>query len=315
VKIKDLAIELKEHIRTDFHPIAYSSVFLLAVILLSINYSVDFEHNVIQSYYGKLSGIFVYVAYYLIPYYLSLVLFLLIKKQKAKLNNPQLWIKSFLFLSIVGCFSALSLHSNIAEFFGRTKFEMEYIRSLLSNLKKVIPYIITLYFVYLIYDRKSKNFYGLGRTDLSYKPFYFMLFLVLPLVVAASFLPDFQVYYPRFKYWTNLNLFELSKLEMNLIFLICYAMDFISVELIFRGALVIGMVSLLGREAVLPMALVYMVFHFGKPIGETISSFFGGYFLGVLSYKHRNIKGGIIVHIGLAWMMELAAILQHVRTS
>ncbi len=81
----------------------------------------------------------------------------------------------------------------------------------------------------------------------------------------------------------------------------------------FRGAMLIGMVKLLDREAVLTMTLVYMVFHFGKPIGETISSFFGGYILGVLSYNHQNIKGGIIVHIGLTWMMEIAAIFQHAR--
>ena len=311
MKIKELAIEVKDHIRADFHPLAYSSIFLLATILLTINYRVDFEHTVIQSYYGTALGFPVYIIYYLAPYYLGLILFLSIKKQTNKLKQSQLWIKSFLFISIIGSFSAWSPHVNAAEYLGRNKLEINYLISLFGNLKKVIPYIITLYLVYLIYDRNSKNFYGFSKTTLSYKPFYLMLLLVLPLVVAASFLPDFQSYYPRFKYWANFNLYQLSKFEMNLIFLICYAMDFISVELMFRGALVIGMIKLLGREAILPMALIYMTFHFGKPIGETISSFFGGYILGILSYNHKNIKGGIIVHIGLAWMMELAEILQH----
>ncbi len=315
MKIKDLALEVRNHIKADFHLLAYIAVICLAILFITINYSIDFEHAIIQSYYGTSLGIPVYILYYLTPYYFSLVLFLLIKKQKEKLGNLQLWIKSFLFISIIGSFSAWSLHANIAEYFGKTKLEIEYIQALLSNLKKIIPYLITLYFVYLIFDRKNKNFYGLAKTDLSYRPFIFMLVLVLPLVTAASFLPDFQSYYPRFKYWANFNLFNLSKLEMNIIYLVCYAMDFISVELMFRGALVIGMVRIIGREAVLPMALVYMVFHFGKPLGETISSFFGGYILGALSYKHKNIKGGILVHIGLAWMMEFAAILQHIRIS
>jgi hypothetical protein len=315
VKIKELALEVKNHIRTDFHPLAYSLIFLLATVLISINYSINFEHKIIHSFYGTSLGFLVYITYYMIPYFLGIALVLSVKKEKAKLKNPQLWIKSFLFISIIGSFSAWSPHVEIAEYFGRNPFEVDYLKSLLSNLKKVIPYVISLYLIYLLYDRNSKNFYGFAENKLRYRPFFAMLLLVLPLVVAASFLPDFQSYYPRFKYWANFNLFGLNKFEMNMIFLFCYSMDFISVELMFRGALVIGMVKLLGREAVLPMALVYMVFHFGKPIGETISSFFGGYILGVLSYNHRNIKGGIVVHIGLAWMMELAAILQHIRTS
>ena len=311
MKIKEFAIEVRDHIRTDFHPFAYSAVFLLATALIIINYSVDFEHKVIQPFYETAFGFPVYIIYYLVPYSLGTFLVLSIKRQKEKLKNPQLWLKSILFVAIIGSFSAWSPHADIAEYFGRNTFEINYLRLLLSYLKKVIPYVITLYLVYLIYDRNSRNFYGLSKSSVSYRPFFFMLLLVLPLVAAASFLPDFQAYYPRFKYWASINLFELSKFEMNLIFLFCYAMDFISVELMFRGALVIGMVSYLGREAVLPMALVYMTFHFGKPIGETISSFFGGYILGVLSYNHKNIKGGIVVHIGLAWMMELAAILQY----
>jgi membrane protease YdiL (CAAX protease family) len=77
--------------------------------------------------------------------------------------------------------------------------------------------------------------------------------------------------------------------------------------------LVIGIVSIIGREAILPMALLYVVIHFGKPLTETISSFFGGYILGVFAYKYKNIMGGIIIHIALAWMMELAAIIQHLK--
>ncbi len=315
MKIKELAIEVREHIRADFHPLAYSAVLLLAVILISINYTIDFERKIIRSLYDTPLGFPAYIGYYLTPYFLGIFLVFSLKKQKEKLKNTQVWVKAFLFVAIIGSFSVWAPHNKIAAYFGENFVEINYLKLLLANLKKVVPYAITLYIVYLIFDRKSKNFYGFSKTSQSYKPFIFMLLLVLPLVMAASFLPDFQSYYPRFKFWENFTAFGLSRFEMNLIFLLCYAMDFISVELMFRGALIIGMVKLLGREAVLPMALVYMVFHFGKPIGETISSFFGGYILGVLSYNHKSIKGGIVVHIGLAWMMEIAAILQHVRLS
>jgi hypothetical protein len=53
------------------------------------------------------------------------------------------------------------------------------------------------------------------------------------------------------------------------------------------------------------MAAFYCTIHFGKPLGECITSFFGGLALGVLAYRTRSILGGLIIHLGLAWMMEL----------
>ena len=80
---------------------------------------------------------------------------------------------------------------------------------------------------------------------------------------------------------------------------------FLMVELIFRGALVVGMASMLGRAAVLPMIAVYVTLHFGKPVLETISAFFGGYFLGALVFQTRHIWGGVIIHMGIALFIEL----------
>jgi hypothetical protein len=73
----------------------------------------------------------------------------------------------------------------------------------------------------------------------------------------------------------------------------------------FRGALVIGMAALMGRKAILPMVAVYCAIHFGKPLGETISSVFGGFILGALAYQTRHIWGGVIVHILIALSMEV----------
>jgi hypothetical protein len=37
---------------------------------------------------------------------------------------------------------------------------------------------------------------------------------------------------------------------------------------------------------------------------KAISFVFGGYLLGVIAYETKSIWGGIIVHVGIAWMME-----------
>ena len=51
--------------------------------------------------------------------------------------------------------------------------------------------------------------------------------------------------------------------------------------------------------------VTYAAIHFGKPIGETISSIFGGYILGALAYQTRHIWGGVIVYICIAMTMEV----------
>ena len=78
----------------------------------------------------------------------------------------------------------------------------------------------------------------------------------------------------------------------------------------FRGFFVIGMVKIMGRHAIVPMAVIYCMLHFGKPMGEAISSIFGGYILGVIALRTQSIWGGIIVHMGISWLMELIAFIQ-----
>lgn len=84
-----------------------------------------------------------------------------------------------------------------------------------------------------------------------------------------------------------------------------YGSDFISVELFFRGFLVLAFIKIAGKDAILPMACFYCTIHFGKPLGECISSYFGGMILGVVVYHTRSIIGGLMVHLGIAWLMEL----------
>jgi hypothetical protein len=52
--------------------------------------------------------------------------------------------------------------------------------------------------------------------------------------------------------------------------------------------------------------------HFGKPMGEAVSSIFGGFILGVIALYSRSILGGVIIHLGVAWLMEFTAWCQHI---
>ena len=86
-----------------------------------------------------------------------------------------------------------------------------------------------------------------------------------------------------------------------------YGFDFFAVEFFFRGFLILAFAPYVGRYCILPVAVFYESIHFQKPLGECISSLFGGVLLGIITYETKSIWGGVVVHIGIAWMMEALA--------
>lgn len=170
--------------------------------------------------------------------------------------------------------------------------------------------VFPLFLFYLYYEKQKSSFYGFTSANINLKPYWILLLLMMPLVFAASFDESFQNQYPSLKDNTAAAYLGWPNWVTFLIFELAYGFDFVSVELMFRGFIVIGMVKVLGRGAILPMVVTYAFYHYGKPPGEAISSIFGGYILGVIAYETRSILGGIIVHIGVAWMMEFFAFLQ-----
>lgn len=154
-------------------------------------------------------------------------------------------------------------------------------------------------------DRKSEKLYGFNYKGISLKPYFMVLLLLVPLVVYASTQSDFLKAYPRYanslKGDTGGHLFYYGLFELS------YAWDFVMNEFFFRGFIVLAFAKLVGRAVILPMVVFYVFIHFGKPLGETISSFFGGLALGVIAYETRSVYGGIILHVGIAWLMEIGA--------
>jgi membrane protease YdiL (CAAX protease family) len=173
-----------------------------------------------------------------------------------------------------------------------------------------ITVLLPLLLFYYYFDKKEKHLYGLNNQHIDLTAYWTLLLLMLPLLVSASFLDGFQRQYPMYK--SNVAYLYLGVPEWTTVlsYELAYGLDFITVELLFRGFFVIGMIKVLGRHAILPMVVIYCLLHFGKPAGEAISSIAGGYILGVIAYETKSIWGGIIVHMGIAWLMEIIAFLQ-----
>lgn len=148
-------------------------------------------------------------------------------------------------------------------------------------------------------------FFGLTVKNFRSKPYFLILCGLVPLIALASTRPDFLQMYPKVKNIAFIGGYATPVWPWNLLYEISYGLDFLSIELFFRGLLIIGLARYAGEYAILPMAAFYCTIHFGKPMGECISSFFGGLALGVIALRTRSIFGGLIVHLGLAWLMEL----------
>lgn len=167
--------------------------------------------------------------------------------------------------------------------------------------------VLALLAVWKAFDR-YQPFYGLSCKDFSIKPYLLMLLIMVPLIAAASTQPDFLAMYPKLHNVAFLA-GERNSGWYKVLYELSYGIDFVGIELFFRGFLVLAFVKWVGKDAILPMAIFYCTIHFGKPLGECISSFFGGLILGVITYHTRSIIGGLIVHLGIAWLMELGGYL------
>jgi hypothetical protein len=166
-----------------------------------------------------------------------------------------------------------------------------------------------LLFIWKFFQPKEK-FYGISTENIEWKPYLLMLLMMVPLITVASTQADFLASYPKMK--MILPLPETSNSFLyKLLFEVSYGSDFFTIELFFRGFLILGFMKWVGKDAIIPMACFYCCIHFGKPLGECISSYFGGILLGIIVFNTRSIWGGLLVHLGIAWLMELGAYLGH----
>ncbi|MEQ8518680.1 MAG: CPBP family intramembrane glutamic endopeptidase [Cytophagales bacterium] len=303
---------LKSYLLNSYSLKRYSLFLLFTGLLIAINFYLDFEDEYIDAYYGQNIRILWYALLQGIPYLACLILFAYDAEEKFY-RDKIFWLKFLIGFGILGFDRSFHYHyyfiqdlpSEIYVFVSRT----------IKSGSGIVTNVFLLLLVYLAIDYRKRldRFYGFTFKDVDYKAYGYMMLLMLPLIFAASFLPDFIDYYPKYKKtlgWNFASYYNLEEWIPIVIYEIAYLSDFISIELFFRGFLILGMAPHLGKHVVLPMVCSYAVLHFGKPLGECISSVFGGYILGVIALYSRNIWGGVVLHMGVAAFMELFAFIQ-----
>lgn len=285
--------------------------FTIALLAVGIylNYWHDLYRNMVNAHAWsfRLTGWF--MLFYGIPFLAVYLFQAVVQKDFSFLGKPAFW---FLFVFALLVYSVRSssylwfqwLH-DILKNANKSYFWYKVLHTAGRGLMVIIPIFI----YWLIFDRKRMPLYGLTLKNYDTRPYLIMLAIMVPLVAWASFQGDFLQTYPRGGRIHDIDFSVISDRKYFLLYELVYGFDFFYVEFFFRGFLILAFMRLTGPGAILPMTAFYVLIHFGKPMGETISSFFGGTLLGIISYYSRSVAGGLIVHVGIAWMMEIGAFL------
>ena len=308
--MKKISFYIKDFVKADFNLGFYLYTLAFLVVTVYLNYNWDLEKkwindsNAWKDYFFSFS--FNAFAYYAIAVPKALVF------KENYLKQSTFWIKSSLFLLILSIDGSFFHHTEYIFSRSYLTYEEQYfLQKIITNVYPTFIYFIPLVVLKHIYDKQEKGLYGLSIEGFDYKVYSAFLLIMTPLIFWASFQPDFLEAYPTFKPWKVTEVFDLSRAQMSGIYEFFYLFDFVTVELLFRGALVIGLSSIMGKHVVLPMVVTYAFLHFGKPMAETIGSIFGGYILGIIALYSRSILGGCAIHIGVAFLMEVMALLQY----
>ncbi|MEM9672056.1 MAG: CPBP family intramembrane glutamic endopeptidase [Bacteroidota bacterium] len=307
--MKKIVYYLRQHWTADYHPGYYTAVAGFLAVTIFLNYYFNFEDDVIDAYYGRSIRIFYYFLLYAFAYYTTTFLYTSFRQKQQLWSSSGFWVRSLFCLIVLAVDKSFHYHNYPIQQYLPPETWAYTIR-LTKQLTGMLTTLLPLYIFYRWLDQRANNFYGLTIRNLDPKPYLFMLLIMMPLTVLASFNEGFLQNYPRYQpnyveaFWEGPGWLPALAYEL------AYGLDFLNIELLFRGFMVLGMGIVMGRAAIVPMVVTYAFLHFGKSAGETVSSIFGGYILGVIAYQSRSVFGGVLIHVGVAWLMELSAYIQ-----
>jgi hypothetical protein len=278
---------------------------LFSAVLIFLNYYFGLERAVVKNASSPFQGFIGHVIIYSIAFFIPYIFCLLIVKKN-------IIHRRFFYISLIVApiIFALKVHLNTEIILSTDTRWNAYWNDIIYWPARMVL-LVALLTICSAFLLKKKNALGLSPDKYSYKPYFIMVLLMMPLIALAASQPDFQAVYPKMKNILPLPPGAEPGWLYTLFYQLGYGSDFFSIEVFFRGFLVVGLMKWVGKDAILPMACFYCSIHFGKPLGECISSYFGGALLGIVSYHTRSIYGGLIVHLGIAWLMEVAGYISH----
>ncbi|MCH1472762.1 MAG: CPBP family intramembrane metalloprotease [Bacteroidia bacterium] len=259
-----------------------------------------------EAYYKNLKFLFHFILY-LSPLLIGYLVNSIVHRNWSFWKNPK-----FITLAIFGVL-VFSFRSSISFFVSdwldqhSDYAHVDWLNRIIGTIARGLFVFLVLFIYWVFTDKNNQPFYGFTSKGFDFKPYLVMLACMVPLIAAASTQTDFLTSYPRVQRLQSIDITIPSHWKFYAIYETLYGLDFFTIEFFFRGFMILAFVGIVGPKAIIPVAYMYVVIHWSKPMGELISSFFGGSLLGIISYYSKSIWGGIIVHVGIAWMMEIGA--------
>lgn len=296
---------VKEYLSEDFYLKRYLLIAVFLAVTIAINFGFRFETNCIEVK-EFLPRFIRYIAFYSFAYFGGVFILKIAGSREKYFSNPTYWLLSIIAMVILAFDGSYQGTYDLAKHLVGTSSYV-YVGRLLSELRNFFTILIPLLIIWWFTRKHYESFFGLTLKNVVVKPYMLLLLLMVPLIVAAAQTDSFLQTYPTFRSFGMEEKWDIATGWLAAPYELFYGSAFLSVELLFRGFLVIGLSRFMGKDAILPMVCVYAFLHFEKPMGEAISSVFGGYLLGIFAYYSRNIWGGVFVHAGIALLMEAVA--------
>lgn len=304
---------LKQYVGEHARPWPYLLVALLLALGFTVNYGLGWRTSVLQVYRPVPDNLLFYLGFYAVPYLVTLFIVTVGTPEARVLRDRGFWLVcAFLLLTLALNRLALRLPLLIM---GQTRldpYEAYYWSRCLVNLVRLVALAGPVWIFWRLFQQEIPHFYGLRWRGFHWRPYLIMLAVMVPPILWASFQASFLSVYPLCRPELLERVHGLPIGWTYSLHEFFYALRFIGVEVFFRGFLVLGMVRWLGRATLLPMVVLYAFWHFGKPFPEALGSVFGSYILGILALRTGSITGGVLIHMGIALLMNLAAFLQYI---
>lgn len=278
-------------------------------LLIYLNYWHGLERKYAAGGKTKLANFAGYYLLYFVPFATAFFLQLLFYKDCSYFKNAWFWAILLLAPAFFSFRVNFDFHQPIIfkKFTGADAILFKYS---INWIVRVFVVLIPVTIIWFIKDKNVQPLYGTRPLD-NIRPYLIMLLIMVPLIALASTQKDFLQVYPKAKVLNAIPMQSWTDKWRYLLFELSYGFDFISIEMFFRGFLILSLSKICGTHCIIPAACFYCSIHFGKPMGEAISSFFGGTLLGIVAFNTGSIWGGLWVHLGIAWLMEIGGFTGH----
>lgn len=300
---------IRKYFKEHFSFAYFIPIVIFTGLLIAVEYYFDLEQNFIDYEANTTKRLLNYCLMYFVAFGGAYLLYLFSKKDRALLSNPKLWVMIAFAAILFSVRTWFYQYHHFTEAYIPSEFQTV-AKKYFINLQGFVFLFIPIAIYWKIQDARNQPLYGFHYKGVTLKPYFILLLLMVPLVVGAATQADFLQTYPR-AYHLYLPAGRSINTVLTAFYEVCYAADFVTTEFFFRGFLILAFARYVGPKSILPMCVFYVTIHFGKPLGETISSFFGGWILGILAYETKSIYGGVIVHLGIALLMEVVAMIAH----